>query len=325
VIRRVVRGAFSAIAILPAALVGCGGRSFASTAYEQSDLANANNWAFRDRFPHADRLFNAFDYGHARLYETLITRRDARARLDGPEFDFITRDLLRHPPPVPLEEAAVGPSYATLIPEVVAMFDWAHALHRQIYDTWSAYGLTDDQRDAQVVRLIANYRARRDLAFSVRPKGMALMEGQPFSLAFRRQDPKFNGLLWSYHWLQMALYDALIQGRTEQQLQSGVDSTVDVFFAMIEGSVASMPREMPMSPGVAPIFSQRYPNAAIIFDNLHSLHDVVADILTSDLIPKHDKRAAILAAAAQYRDDTTAVVSVDEWRSMGASMSGRPR
>jgi hypothetical protein len=79
-----------------------------------------------------------------------------------------------------------------------------------------------------------------------------------------------------------------------------------------------------MSPGAAPIFSARYPEAAIIFDNLHSLHDVVADILTSELVPKNRKRAAILTAAAQYRDDTTATTSVDDWRAMGAMMGGHP-
>jgi hypothetical protein len=43
---------------------------------------------------------------------------------------------------------------------------------------------------------------------------MALMEGQPYSLAFRRSSPKFSGLLWSYCWLQMAVDDALIAGDT---------------------------------------------------------------------------------------------------------------
>jgi hypothetical protein len=56
----------------------------------------------------------------------------------------------------------------------------------------------------------------------------------------------------------------------------------------------------------------RSPQAAIIFDNLHSLHHVVSDILASNIIPRAGKRAAILAAAAAYRDDTTAVISIDE-------------
>src|SRR5262249_8734619 len=252
------------------------------------------------RFPEADRLLNAFDYGHAALYQTLITRDDAAARLDGAEFDFITKDLLRHPPNLAIDEAAVGPDYAKLAPELVALFDWAHVLHRQIYDVWSVPGLTDQQRDANVARLLRYYQSRRDLALSTRPKSMALMEGQPYSRVFRPRAPKFNGLLWSYHWFQLAMYDALIMGNGGSELQSHVDSTTRRFFAMLADAPRRMPPEMPMAPTSAPIFAARYPEAAIVFDNLHALHDVVADILTSPLVPKNEKRAALLAAAAAY-------------------------
>jgi hypothetical protein len=304
--------------------LGLGSCSHAVThTYEQSYLAADYNWSFRDHFPRADRLFNGFDYGHAILYETLITTSDPARRLESREFDFITTSVLRHPPKVPLEEAAIGPDYVKLVPEVAAMFDWAHAFHRQLYDIWGAYGMTWWQRDSAVARALRYYLSRRDLAFSTKPKSMDLMEGQPYSLAFRRQDPKFNGLLWSYHWLQMSLYDALIEGHSERQLQAAVDAKVAAFFRMLDSAPAHMPTEMPMAPGSAPIFSARYPAAAIVFDNLHSLHDVVSDILASSTVPRSRKRAAILAAAAAYRDDTTAVVSVAEWREMGRMMAPR--
>jgi hypothetical protein len=291
--------------------------------YEESYLAADYNWSFREHFPQADHLFNGFDYGHAILYETLLMRTDAAGRLESREFDFITTSVLRHPPSIPLEEAAIGPDYVKFVPEVAAMFDWAHAFHRQLYDIWGGYGLTWWQRDSAVARALKYYLSRKDLAFSTRPKSMDLMEGQPYSLAFRRQDPKFNGLLWSYHWLQMSLYDALIEGRSERQLQASVDAKVATFFRMLDSAPAHMPTEMPMSPGSAPLFSGRYPTAAIVFDNLHSLHDVVSDILASPVVPASRKRAVILAAAAAYRDDTTAVTSVDEWREMGRMMAPR--
>jgi hypothetical protein len=149
------------------------------------------------------------------------------------------------------------------------------------------------------------------------------MEGQPYSRVFRRQDPKFNGLLWSYHGCQLSLYDALITGRTDRGAQSLVDSTVRRFFSMIADAPHAMPTAMPMAPAVAPIFAARYPDAAIVFDNLHALHDVVADVLMSPSVSRIEKRAAVLAAAAAYRDDTTSVVTVDEWRQM-ARMMGSP-
>jgi hypothetical protein len=293
-----------AVLIVATLLTSCGVAS--RGAYEQAYLPDPSNWLFRHRFPRADRLFNGFDYGHAILYQTLLTRPDAPHRLEGQEFEFITERLLRHPPSVPLEEAAVGPDYVKLVPEVAAMFDWAHVLHRQLYDVLSEYGRLDTERDDAVHRILANYRSRADLAFSSEPKSMMLMEGQPYSLAFRRRDPKFNGLLWAYHWLQMALYDALLEPTSWPQIDADVDATVNRFFTMLDDAPRSTPSEMPMAADASPRFAARYPDAANVFDNLHALHDVVSDILSTDTIPRARKRALILAAAAEYRSDAHA-------------------
>ena len=42
---------------------------------EQFYYPGSFNWQFLNRYPEAGRLFNAFDYGHADLYEKLYTRR----------------------------------------------------------------------------------------------------------------------------------------------------------------------------------------------------------------------------------------------------------
>jgi hypothetical protein len=143
---------------------------------------------------------------------------------------------------------------------------------------------------------------------------MALMEGQPYSLAFRRAAPKFNGLIWSYHWLQIALYEALLLADDAGDRLANVDTSLAHFWAMVNAAPGRLPTVMPMSPAVAPRFAMLYPEASIIFDNLHALHDVAADILASPIIPASRKRAAILEAAAAYRDSTTGVTSRDEWR-----------
>ena len=41
---------------------------------------------------------------------------------------------------------------------------------------------------------------------------------------------------------------------------------------------------MPMTAAVAPEFARRYPEFAIIFDNLHSMHDVISDVLANDSV-----------------------------------------
>jgi hypothetical protein len=305
-----------ALVLTLVAACGC-----AAPFYEQSYLRAGYNWEFRAHYRNADNLLNAFDYGHAILYETLLSRlRTAEHTLDVEQFGFITGSLLDAPPSVPLDEAAVGPRYVQLIPEIREMFDWAHLLHRQIYDIWADSRIPPAAKDARVAEVVRYYKSRPDLAFSSRPKSMTLMEGQPYSLAFRRLCPEFNGLIWSYHWMQMALYDGMIAAADDRERAVNVADIIRRFRAMHLQPPAHLPSVMPMTPAIAPRFAARYPEASIIFDNLHSLHDVVSDILTSPGVPASLKRATILHAAAVYRDDTTAVTTTREWTSMSAMM-----
>jgi hypothetical protein len=292
-----------------------------SRAYDQTYLPAEHNWIFRRDFPAADRLFNAFDFGHAVLYETLWARPNAApSELEERRYAFLTTRLLASPPSVPLEERAIAPLYARLAPEALAMFEWAHILHRQLYDILADRRLTEAARDAAVAELLRYYRSRPDLAFSSRPKSMALMEGQGYSLAFRQRYPKFNGLIWAYHWLQIGLYEPLVVTRTFDSQQTLVLAAVARFRQMIEAPPTHMPRVMPMTVAVAPAFAARYPEAAIIFDNLHSMHDVISDILANPSVPRDRKRAEILLAGRRYRDDVTEVTSVDAWKQMAAAM-----
>lgn len=289
--------------------------------HEQFYLQAPHNWQFRDRYIAADRLFNAFDYGHAILYETLWARPDAPASaLERDEYERLTRQVLVEPPGVPLEEAAIAVRYAKLAPEAKAMFEWAHILHRQMYDVLADERLTQAEKDAEMARLLAYYRSRPDVAFSSRPKSMALMQEQRYSLAFRQRYPKFNGLIWAYHWLQVGLYEPLLVHPTPERRQAGVRATTARFWQMLKDPPSSMPHVMPMTSAVAPVFSARYPEAAIIFDNLHSMHDVISDILANPAVPRDRKRAEIMRAARLFRDDTSYVMTTDAWLAMARHM-----
>jgi hypothetical protein len=293
-----------------------------ATTYETFYLQAPHNWYFRNQYQGADRLFNAFDYGHAILYETLWTKPNAPASmLEEKQYDFLTKRVLVRPPRVPLEETAIEVAYAKLAPQAKAMFDWSHILHRQIYDVLADERLDDAAKDREVARLIAYYKTRKDLAFSSRPKSMVLMQEQPYSLAFRTKYPKFNGLIWAYHWMQVGLYEPLVVGRTAAARQAGVRATVARFWQMLGDPPKTLPYQMPMTAAVAPEFARRYPEAAIIFDNLHSMHDVVSDILANPAVPKDRKGAEIALAARRFRDDTTLVMaSTDAWRTMAQEM-----
>ena len=292
-----------------------------STVYEQHPLQAPHNFAFRSTHPAADRLFNAFDYGHAILYETLLRSPDrAVPILEGREFRFLTEELLVRPPRLPAVEDAIEPYYARLAPEAKAMFEWAHILHRQVYDVLADDRLDEAAKARELARIEAYYLSRRDLAFSTRPKTMALMQEQPYSLAFRENFPKFNGLIWAYHWLQVGLYEPLLAGHSAEERATLVAATVERFRQMLPDAPNGFPVMMPMTAAVAPRFAERWPTLAIIFDNLHSMHDVISDILANPAVAAGEKRATILRAAAAFRDDTTEVMTVAGWRRMSEMM-----
>jgi hypothetical protein len=292
-----------------------------STVHEQFYLPASHNWAFRHNYNAAERMFYAFDYGHAILYETLWRFPDAPASLlEEDIYNRLTRRILVRPPRVPLEEAAIEVEYAKLAPEAKMMFDWAHILHRQTYDIWADERIPEHEKDRHMAEVLRYYKSRPDLAFSSQPKSMELMDGQFYSLAFREKFPKFNGLIWAYHWLQIGLYEPLLVGRSAEERQALIRASVTRFWQMLENPPESMPYLMPMTAAVAPMFAERYPEISIIFDNLHMMHDVVSDILASEEVPRNRKRAEILRAIELFRDNTSYVTTADEWRQMAVGM-----
>ncbi len=280
------------------------------------------NWQFLRTYPSAARLFNAFDYGHAVLYERLYTRRGDAAEALEKEYRFLTTDLLVRPPRFAVVEEAVSPSYAKAAWRAKQMFDWAHLLHRQIYDIYSDERLDTTAKDSLIERVTDSYLARREYAFAPVPKSMDLMEGQYFSRTFRQAYPEFNGLIWAYHWLQVGLYEPLIEGTTAAERKSGMDAALARFWSMLEDPPSRMPAFMPMTSAIAPRFSQRHPRAAAIFDNLHMMHDIISDVLTTDLVPHRRKREVIYQQLDGLRDSTRNTMTWEEWRNMGEMMGG---
>jgi hypothetical protein len=263
------------------------------------------NWAFRGRHAEAARLFNAFDYGHGVLYERLLTLDSAGATgaLER-EYQFLLGDLLVRPPRFGVVEEAIAPSYARLVWPAMAAFDRAHVLHRQLYDVHADTRLPPARQHAIAERLIDAYLQDDAYAFSAAAKSMSLMDDQPFSQRFRREHPAFNGLIWSYHWLQVGLYEPLIAGTDPGAKRAGVDSMVTLFRTMI-ADPANHPATMPMTAQVAPRFTTLHPRAAAIFDNLHMLHDIISDVLATPEWSAQRKREVILAQLAEMRDATT--------------------
>ena len=282
------------------------------------------NWTMLRTYPEAARLFNAFDYGHAVLYEVLLTAPDSARQAErlAREYRYLTTDLLLRPPRFAVAEEAIMPSYARLAWKAKQMFDWAHVLHRQLYDIYADESLPDERKRALAEQVTDYYLSRRDLAFAAVPKSMALMDEQHYSHGFHYRHQSFNGLIWAYHWLQIGLYEPLIAGTTPEERKAGVGMAVGRFWEMLVDAPRGMPRSMPMTPAVAPRFTERHPRAAAIFDNLHMMHDIVSDILVSDSIPARRKRAAIYEALAELQDSTRNLMGMEHWHMMGEMGGG---
>lgn len=289
-------------------LVSCGLLTACARNTDQRDATmyprGSFNWTFLERHNEAARLFNAFDYGHAVLYERLLTGDSARATAALREdYRFLVHDLLVRPPRFAVAEEAISPQYSQLVWTAKVMFDQAHVLHRQLYDVYAQAELPLATRQAMVERLIDLYLLDTEYAFTDKPKSMALMDDQTFSQRFRREQPVFNGLIWAYHWLQVGLYDPLISGSDEAQQRRGVATQLGVFRAMLADST-TFPTTMPMTAEVSPLFAAAHPRAAAIFDNLHMTHDIISDLLATPGMSWVAKRAEILKQLAEMRDGT---------------------
>jgi hypothetical protein len=291
-------------------------------------LPAAHVGAFRDRYGAADRLFNAFDYGHGVLYETLWRTPDAPVSLlEETLFAKLVEDILPSPPRLPMPEASFMPTYVQMAPRAKEMFEWAHLLHRQSYDILADPSLDEAARDRAIEALIRHYESS-DLAFTSVPKGMEVMDGQYFSKAFRERYPRFNGLIWAYHWLQMAVYEPLLVLDDPADRQAAIQATVARFWQMVAGPEGGLPTEMPMTPAIAPVFTERYPRLAAIFDNLHMMHDVISDILVSDEIQRGSVRAEIYRQIGIFTDPNAMGTSDAAWIAMslahGVDAQGGP-
>ncbi|MDX2193429.1 MAG: hypothetical protein NW201_08735 [Gemmatimonadales bacterium] len=288
--------------------------------------AGAFNWAFLRRFPDAARLFNAFDYGHAILYERLWNEPGLpRAALDSAEYAFLATDLLRRPPALPVAEEAVFPAYDRIAYRAARMFDWAHVLHRQIYDIYAEPGRSDSARAAEIERLTDHYLANVRDAFTPEPKAMELMDEQPFSQSFRRGYPRFNGLIWAYHWLQVGLYEPFLATADTAAQRRLVDDVVRRFLVMVDGDSTALPSVMPMTAAVAPRFAARHPRAAMIFDNLHMMHDIISDVLVDPRVPRREKGAEIRRQLDAFQRGDRDTIDAAHWAMMADHMGGVER
>lgn len=244
-------------------------------------------YKFGEKYPEAQRLLYAFDYGHALVYERLLHRRGKIEDPEAFEKQILAEimAILKNPPNVKVEESDIAPTYVYTFPLTVDAFDWSHMLHQWILDVMATSKDRGPGMDRRINEIFGQYQANRPIAITDVCKTMLFMDGHYFSKAFRRSFPSFNLLIWSYHWFQIKLYEAL-SAPTEKGRDLAVAQVLNEFQELISDLPDSADfAMMPETAKEAPTFAAKHPRIASAFDNNHMLHDIVSDILVS---PKVD-------------------------------------
>lgn len=250
-------------------------------------------YKFGDVYPEAQRLLFAFDYGHALVYEELM---QSRGKIQDPEKfekEMLAKILviLKNPPKVKVDETDIAPEYTYNFPLVLSLFDWSHMLHQYVLDVLATSRDRGPGMVKRVNELFAKYQSNQAVAITDQCKTMQFMDGHYFSKAFRRSFPSFNLLIWSYHWFQIKLYEALLKP-TKAERDVAVDKTVKDFWALISDLPDSAEFDMmPETAKEAPTFAKLFPRIPAAFDNNHMLHDIVSDLLVSDKVPSDKIRS----------------------------------
>ncbi|NNM34578.1 MAG: hypothetical protein HKO53_15975, partial [Gemmatimonadetes bacterium] len=158
-----------------------------------------------------------------------------------------------------------------------------------------------DERQVRGERALSHYLTNLPAAFSTRGYGHAfMMAGGSWAGEFARRFPEMNGILWAYHWHHAAVYEALME-ETHEARERALDQVLTTF---ADSVLADLPEYMPLTAQVAPRFSEMFPAAAHVFDNLHMMHDVVNDIMVDAALPTAAKGPEIERLLAQmlYRN-----------------------
>jgi hypothetical protein len=254
------------------------------------------NFALREDLKELDIEFNGVDFGHSNLYEHLLLT----GGQDVPAIEDTARKqtlaFIASRPTLNPNEEAIAPNYMKLAWKAQNTFDEAHALHRSTYDIYVS-DVAD--KDTAIRKVLAFYQ---DSAYAItaKPLDHQRLDSLPYSKAFRRRFPLFNATIWSYHYLQVAVYDALASAPTLAAKQKAVGPILRTY----RGYLQKPPVDwtfMPLTAELSPKFAEQYPEIAHIFDNLHMLHDNISDILVTDLLPTwEDKRKEIYRVVREY-------------------------
>ena len=212
------------------------------------------------------------------------------------------------------EEAEAG--YAVLGERAAEIISWTNDFRLDVLGILADPALTSyADRRAAVATAVERYLSRPEAALPVEPKNMDVLYEHAHTLAFRTGYTDLDGLIWAGHWVKLAVTEPLTDLAGDPRL-AGLDTVQTRYYAKLTYGEPPefFPSELPLAPAIAAGFSFMSPEAAVIWDNLSMMEEVLADILVSPTTV--DVRASLDEAVEFFMDPTVGMSDRIQWGTM---------
>lgn len=191
---------------------------------------------------------------------------------------------------------------------------WGQAFQREVISILADPDL--DDVEAALEEAVGVYRSRADVALPSAPKDMDILYDHAYAFGFRTGYADLDGFIWAGHWFKLAATEPLTDLPFGPERVEGLDTVATRYFSKLTYGEPPQffPSEIPLAPAIAPGLIWASAEAAMIWDNLSMMTEVLSDVLAAPDTP--DVPAAVKATLDFFMDPELAVTDQDEWEIM---------
>jgi hypothetical protein len=210
-------------------------------------------------------------------------------------------------------EAKAG--YAVLGPRAAEIIARGNAFWREVIGILAEEPRFAERRVA-LAAAVERYKSRAEVALPTAPKSMDILYDHPYTADFRRGYADLDGLIWAGIWLNLASSEPIGDFSDPTARQTGVDTVMTRYYGKLSYGEPPMffPSELPLAPTIAPGLIFLNPEAAMIWDNVTMMQEVLADVLAAPDVP--DVHAAIEEAVDHFMDPVNGITDQGFWEIM---------
>jgi len=179
-------------------------------------------------------------------------------------------------------EAEAG--FAALGPRAAAVIARANAFHREVLGILADRSVASfNERRVAVAAAVQRYESQPEIAMPPAPIDMDILYDHPQTLDFRTGYTDLGGLIWAGYWLKLASTEPLTDLDDPERRAMGLDTVMTRYHLKLSygDPPEFFPSELPMAPAISPGIIFLSAEAAMIWDNVSMMQEVISDILAS--------------------------------------------